>query len=475
MDCVPKFHALRRRLESKISERGGADALYVEGWLLVTKQGVGPALFNKGGEALSWCVLTADGTLTFYSSPDSNQCLGVVSVRLAKINFKPTTGKRQWVRPGGGGRAGWGVATARGGFGREAGPVGATSEVPEAAANPSAVLTVTPSGSGKRSYRLEASTEGEANDWLQTLLVAAGCPRGIPRGGLLSGAKTPGGPKEAPHLSRQSGGSKGSTPKASLSASGSGSSFAIEPEENVAFRALMPLRNSMYMSGGSRAALVLSTSGGEDDDADARRELRAAEAAADAHNARRQMPANREWAAMRIQEGLRQKTARRRGVVMIEAPASSPPTTNPPVMIGGVGRATSPADGVGWSADAREASIVKAGWLHKEGPAGALLSSRDRQRWCELHRGGVLKYYLEPGGPVRGMCNLVRSHVAIGPPLRIEILPHKASTVPGKAASWISRKLLRERYVFEADKPAAASSWHQAFMQASRLQLPTRG
>ena len=58
--CVPRYHSLKRALDRKLEQRGGAEALYLEGWCSVTRTpGVvpsGPRKLQGAAVPRRWCA-----------------------------------------------------------------------------------------------------------------------------------------------------------------------------------------------------------------------------------------------------------------------------------------------------------------------------------------------------------------------------------------------------------------------------------
>ena len=183
--CVPRYHSLKRALDRKLEQRGGAEALYLEGWCSVTRTpGVVPSGLRKLAQGAAvprrWCVLSADGSLSLFKDAAAAVCDGVVSVRMARISSKHKEGNRAGAAAPGGddGRGGASMI----GRARSPPPPAAAAAAADAAdadtdaAGRALTITVTPKG-GARAYALTPDSEAEGAAWLHGLLAAAGCPR----------------------------------------------------------------------------------------------------------------------------------------------------------------------------------------------------------------------------------------------------------------------------------------------------------
>lgn len=135
---MPTFHSLKRRLKSTLDERGGAGALYVEGWLWKAGQ-FNPQMTRR------WCVLTADGMLRYCEDRRLESMHGSFMLQGAKVAASaPEEGQlRLTVTPSNRHRSG-----------RLGGAV--------------------PLGMASRDYEFAAPSAAEGAAWLQAMLMVSG-------------------------------------------------------------------------------------------------------------------------------------------------------------------------------------------------------------------------------------------------------------------------------------------------------------
>ena len=112
-----------------------------------------------------------------------------------------------------------------------------------------------------------------------------------------------------------------------------------------------------------------------------------------------------------------------------------------------------------------------AGWLIKE---GTFNRDKRRPRWCELSRGGELRYYLSEGGSHKGTLALRGAQVAIVPPVRLEVRPRENAKRTGVAKLFTGGNMLQKMggqhsctYCFEADAAPIAGAWHSVLVAAA--------